>query len=350
MIRELRIRNFQSHENTVLQFHPGVNVIVGPSDSGKSSILRSLRWVLFNKGGTGAFSHWSKKHMSTSVLLQGKEDITRSRSPKGNYYQIDDSELAAVGTAVPPAISEVLNVTELNMQRQGDPYFLLNDGPAEVARTLNAIAGLDAIDTAHTRISAKIRNQQANERDTNARLEEAKEGLKKYEGLDEIAGRYKVLEQEEHDVRFKRAQQTDMIELLETIEGAQEYCRRLGMVKVLEEDVEKTRTVFTNQMCTANTLASLVLLLDSAKRVEEIIAEYEDAPTEDEVSIVKAQISQQRQSANRVDELARIGAAINTCTFDQADCMRTLKQAEKEVEVLGVCPSCGAEPEHWRMK
>ena len=49
MIEAVEIINFQPHENTVLEFAPGVNVIKGQSRSGKSSIIRSLEWLFFIK-------------------------------------------------------------------------------------------------------------------------------------------------------------------------------------------------------------------------------------------------------------------------------------------------------------
>jgi exonuclease SbcC len=58
MITQLNITNFQSHVKSVLKLSPGINVICGPSDSGKSAIIRGLRWVIENqptgKGGTWA--------------------------------------------------------------------------------------------------------------------------------------------------------------------------------------------------------------------------------------------------------------------------------------------------------
>jgi hypothetical protein len=34
MIKSLKINNFQSHNNTTLDFHPGLNVVIGDSDQG----------------------------------------------------------------------------------------------------------------------------------------------------------------------------------------------------------------------------------------------------------------------------------------------------------------------------
>jgi len=57
LIRSLEIENFQSHELTKLDLHKGLNVIVGPSDQGKSALIRALRWLCYNEPkGTDFFS------------------------------------------------------------------------------------------------------------------------------------------------------------------------------------------------------------------------------------------------------------------------------------------------------
>src|ERR687893_1383817 len=46
-VKALRIAGFKSFADpTVLEFQPGVNVIVGPNGSGKSNIADALSWVL----------------------------------------------------------------------------------------------------------------------------------------------------------------------------------------------------------------------------------------------------------------------------------------------------------------
>lgn len=46
-IQSIELINFQSHVKTKLDFSPGVNVIKGPNDTGKSAILRALESVVF---------------------------------------------------------------------------------------------------------------------------------------------------------------------------------------------------------------------------------------------------------------------------------------------------------------
>ncbi|HEX6208113.1 MAG TPA: AAA family ATPase, partial [Actinomycetota bacterium] len=50
-LRSLRIRGFKSFaDKTVLEFGPGVSVVVGPNGSGKSNIVDAISWVLGEQG------------------------------------------------------------------------------------------------------------------------------------------------------------------------------------------------------------------------------------------------------------------------------------------------------------
>ncbi|MEX2101833.1 MAG: AAA family ATPase, partial [Actinomycetota bacterium] len=50
-LRQLSIRGFKSFaDKTVLEFTPGVSVIVGPNGSGKSNLVDAISWVLGQQG------------------------------------------------------------------------------------------------------------------------------------------------------------------------------------------------------------------------------------------------------------------------------------------------------------
>ncbi len=42
IVRELKLRNFRNYERCSVQFHPGVNVIIGPNAQGKTNLIESL--------------------------------------------------------------------------------------------------------------------------------------------------------------------------------------------------------------------------------------------------------------------------------------------------------------------
>ena len=137
MISLLKIQNFQSHRRTVLKFGKGVNAIVGRSHSGKSAVLRALRWVSNPRvAGTWFRSHWGGL---TKVMLKTGEGVRvfRTRGKSKKDYFLNKEKLGAVGTHDDNPVSRALNMNELNWQLQFDRPFLLDCSPGEVASKLN---------------------------------------------------------------------------------------------------------------------------------------------------------------------------------------------------------------------
>lgn len=155
MIQEIRLRNFQSHKDTRLLMHNGVNAIVGLSDSGKTAIFRAINWVINNKPSGDEFqSHWGGETIVDITLSEGIV-ITRGRDKKGNYYKHSSipDEFRAFGAGAPPKeIQDAFNMTEVNLMPQMDAPFLLSADAGKVAQTLNKVVNLDVIDTAISNI------------------------------------------------------------------------------------------------------------------------------------------------------------------------------------------------------
>jgi len=159
MIKTITLTNFQSHRNTRLELEPGVNVIVGPSDSGKSAILRAVNWAVFNRPlGDSMRSSWGG---DTEVEITTDDAaVTRRRTDTQAVYVVDGRVLKATGTEPPEQVSAALRVDNLNIQRQHDQPFMLSESSGERARLLNKIVSLDVIDSALHNINGKVREYQ----------------------------------------------------------------------------------------------------------------------------------------------------------------------------------------------
>jgi DNA repair protein SbcC/Rad50 len=193
MIKSIRIRNFQSHKNTFLEFDKGVNVIVGPSDSGKTAIIRALRWLVWNKPMGSAFrSNWNG---TTKVIaeFESGDKIIREKDKSDTYY-FNDLEFKAFGSSTPEDIAKALNMSEVNLQLQLDTPFLLSDTPGQVAAYFNKIAGIDKIDLANKNVKKEITNTKQSISNFNEMLEINKEELKQYDILD--TAEYELIELE----------------------------------------------------------------------------------------------------------------------------------------------------------
>jgi len=150
MIEAIEIENFQSHKGTNIVLSPGVNVIKGRSHSGKSSVMRAIRWALLNQPrGVHFVSHFKGKKEQTSVGLEfpsGAYVIRERRGTAVNGYSSSAGDYEAMRSDVPEEIEAVTQMNRINVQMQGDPYFMLNMTPGKVAKELNKLVGLDVID------------------------------------------------------------------------------------------------------------------------------------------------------------------------------------------------------------
>jgi len=180
MLERLRLANFQCHEQ--LKVKPGAQItaITGPSDVGKSSICRALRWLSLNKPRGSGFIRWGEKGCSVKVRVDGV-DIERVKDTKGNRYIVDGQEFKAIGYDVPPAVMDVLALGSENFQQQHDSPFWFDLTPGDLGKELNKIVDMEIIDKAVAEVASRLRKEKSTEDVCAQRLEQAKGRAKELE-------------------------------------------------------------------------------------------------------------------------------------------------------------------------
>ena len=185
MISKVRIRNFQSHRNTELEFNKGLNVIIGPTDSGKTALIRALKWVITNRPGGDSFrSHWGGE-TEVGITIDGKA-IARRKSNTENSYAMNENLFKAFGQDVPEEIQQALKMNEVNLQQQMDSPFLLSETPGAVALHFNKVAKLDVIDKALNNVQSNIREITQTITYTEKTIKEKIQDLTKFENLNSL--------------------------------------------------------------------------------------------------------------------------------------------------------------------
>lgn len=163
----LILKNFEKHSDLQLNFHPGVNVIIGESDKGKSGILRALEWIRNDKPSSErVMSRPVERSATTEAILgvDGKE-IKRLKSKSNNEYWVDDKKLKAWGRGnIPIEVSSLLNMGEINYHKQKDNPFLLDSTGGSVAKALNEIVNLTEIDEiiSKSKVGVKLSKNELN--------------------------------------------------------------------------------------------------------------------------------------------------------------------------------------------
>ena len=145
MIDRLELNNFQKHKKINIEFKKGLNIIVGPSDAGKSAIFRSLDFILFN--GAKKSNIITNGQKQTEVIIDIDDMcVRRIKGSNTNKYYLDDMEFKAFGTKPPKEISDIINLGDVNIQDQHSKPFLISETPGEVAKYLNNLINIDTID------------------------------------------------------------------------------------------------------------------------------------------------------------------------------------------------------------
>jgi len=150
MIKSLAIENFQSHSETFIELDKGLNVFTGLGTAGKTPIVRALITLFFNRPlGMKYLSRWCYKtdKIYIAVTLDDDTSVSITKSKSGSVYTLTDSEgneeeFTGFGAGVPDKIREVLNISDINIQTQSDPPFLIRSSPGEFSKTINKITNL----------------------------------------------------------------------------------------------------------------------------------------------------------------------------------------------------------------
>ncbi len=190
MIKRIVLNNFLSHIDTTLEFHPGITVFVGHNGSGKSSIIDSITFALFDEhtrksnknlltrgmGGyvnneTGSFvilefsigptNYRIKRQIDsqgrlTSVKLEqviknGNNNLEMDQNDKSIYRPMISGERKQLGESVIHETESIMGINYTKLQiagiiQQGEISKIIDSQPREFKELLNNMIGLDRLD------------------------------------------------------------------------------------------------------------------------------------------------------------------------------------------------------------
>ncbi len=335
MIKSLRIRNFQKHENLKIKFDPHVTTIIGPSDVGKSAIIRALRWVALNKPRGDSFLREGAEEVS--ITLRTTDHVIKRRRGKTNTYSLNGSKFTAFGSTVPDEIADVLNLSDLNFQGQHDPSgFWFAMSPGEVSRQLNSIVDLGSIDSTLSNLSAMLRKARTEEGLIEKRIEKARhereelrEAKKADRALKEVEGLAATSTEKAQWAFLLRVLLTRVSEHANTIKravaglgGAQKAVKKGEAWAGLTERRERLSELVTKASC---------VLEDAAQEIPDI--------------------SKLESRGNKYTKARRKRMSLVRCIEDLKRSKRLVKTQKKQKhdiedefhEMLGeICPMCGS--------
>lgn len=200
-IKKVILENFQSHKYTEMEFDKYLNVIVGPSDHGKTAIIRGIKWALFNEPTGDYFIREGENECSVTLIFSNNTKIKRYRNKSKNYYYIYDSDgneivLEGFGTKVPQEVVEKTTIKKIlldsnisnsiNIGEQLEGPFLLSETTSTRANAIGRLVGVHIIDDALRDTLKDINSLKVEKKNYEETLKKLKEDLKEYDYLDKL--------------------------------------------------------------------------------------------------------------------------------------------------------------------
>jgi|GEM_PF-4499720 len=134
---KVKIKDFQAIKNAELEFNPGITVIVGNSNNGKSSIIRAIEAAINNKGGNGFINYDADKCEVTISYNKNKIKWIKHKKQGKSSYEINGERLSKIGQKQLDEVGELLNMqqVEINNDRFRLNFWKQLDYPFLVGKT-----------------------------------------------------------------------------------------------------------------------------------------------------------------------------------------------------------------------
>lgn len=174
MIERIEITDFQCHQQLQVELGQPVVMLVGPSDAGKSAVLRALRWLATDRPLGDVFVREGADGCEVGLQVDGQR-VSRRRFARRNEYGLGEQIYKSWGGAPPAPIQQLLNMGPENFQGQHDAPFWLTLTAGEMAKQLNAIVDLAVVDELVGTLSGRVRQAKAVQEVTAQRLEAAEQ-------------------------------------------------------------------------------------------------------------------------------------------------------------------------------
>jgi len=264
MIKSLHITNFRSYKDAFLRFSPGVNVIIGENDVGKTNIIRAINLVINNRpsGDDYISTFGGNPQIDLGV---GNKTVTRLRSAKWdkkqskyvagdkNVYKLsgEKTPFKSFGMNVPDLIKQHLNISPVSIAFQLEGPFLLNKSAADVAKHYNNIVNLDVIDTTISNIISTLRNERSLLKVQKENEKDLTNKLKKYDWLNDAEISLINLEQMQTSITELETEEETLNKLIEECKKLERGQQELN--KIIQYDQIATDLIMLYQTIRALT-------------------------------------------------------------------------------------------------
>lgn len=269
-ITTVEIENFQSHWKTKVNFD-NFSVIVGPTDSGKSAIIRAIKWCLYNSPDGVEFVRQGETTAAVVVSFDDGTSVKRVKGKGVNFYDLTDENgvtihLESFGSG---SVTDVLNFhgmreimfagssRALNICDQLSGPFFLSESSIERAMMIGDIANTKVPDRAIKNVVSEIKERKATKKMYTEQLAETKANLKKYAFLPLLEKNLFDLDEVAKRVNENMVKKNELIKLKLSYEKLNQSLAKVESVIILEDNIELGIAHMDNVLAIHKNIANL---------------------------------------------------------------------------------------------
>jgi len=160
VFEEIWFKGFQSHVDSTIRLSPGLTVITGPSDSGKTAVIRAIRWLFLGEPEGDSFVNRAVGHTEVGVRRSDGAVVIKRRKGAKTSYTLEmpgESTMVFEKADVPEEVIQAFGIVEtkfgdfetvLNFAYQLDSPFLISKPGSAGAKVLGKLSGTEVVDLA----------------------------------------------------------------------------------------------------------------------------------------------------------------------------------------------------------
>ena len=293
IIRRVRVQNFESHKDTELKFGPGLNLIRGKSNSGKSSIMRAVALV--------AYHQWDKKMLRNDGAEFAEVEVESDRGvvnakcgekintwvvnekmPDGTMKEFIYDKVGKEGN-LPPKVLEILGMPRMDMgdvvdlpnfMFQLEKHYMLDEVNGKkcssnmVARIMDRVIGLGGMEDLIKDMSSDGTKNKRKLNDNDSHISELKSKMHLQDHIDGLEKkakgcRYRIDELTEKKKRLDAIQKlkTEAADLAKRLKEVREKLAGKKDIVSLKAQLEAVKSSVERH----SNLSSLVVSIKQAK-------------------------------------------------------------------------------------
>ena len=193
-IDSIHIQDFQNHQDTNIKLVPGLNIITGSSDSGKSAIVRALELAYFDNFRKCDVRH-KQKNAHVTINFRNGDTYKRTKGDTNEVeFQYAEKEIqkhSRFSKKFPQEATDFLghipktSTSYLPFAGQDEKLFLINLSDEAIGKEISKLLGISDLEDAASNLGSEINKISVDIKKLNTDIETTKKKLEPFINLDQ---------------------------------------------------------------------------------------------------------------------------------------------------------------------